>query len=250
MMEQSQQNGQGADQRQTGAPAGGSGEAPRKAGPAQVIGCWVILLVVVGVVVFTVYKVGRAFSPFQKAQERSESVPDKNAIGKGDLEAGKTYVGSIALELSGIAFETPATQEAPQSQPADTGQAAAPTQDDENAEAVQDEENGDEDLAIPQQRLVGDDEKAVVVSGTATNAGDKTVTYLKVHVVLADEQGEALGESWVDAATALGSAAYARHSGDMPPEKTVEFQARVIIPKESEPDQDKSTLEVTACAVK
>lgn len=227
-------------------------DVPQKAGPAQVVGCWIILLVIAALVVGAAFKIGQLIRQAGSPRDTSNEQVEKEGIGDGDLTAGETYKSSIQIQFVSMAPTSPAPEPedeeaeeeevAEEPAPKDTTPRATPG---EAADAPAEKKDAAQETP-PVNPHEG--ETAWIVSATATNTGDKTVTYLKVQVTLTDESGSDLGGSWVDAATASETGIYARYFGEMPPGKVKKFEARVWVSEDSTPD--KVSFEVTACAVK
>ncbi|MFH0965321.1 MAG: FxLYD domain-containing protein [Planctomycetota bacterium] len=199
----------------------------RPAGPAQVVGCWIILIILAGLVVAGVFWIGQSLKRDKGSVEESRDL-DKPGIADGSLEEGKAYVSKVSLKLVGLTLEAAASQPgASDSRPAEEGPA------------------GSSEAAPPRADLA---QPAYIITGEVQNTGEKTITYLKVHVTLKNDKGSTIGETWVDAATARPSFGYIRKNGEIPPGGSREFQARIGV----SPDvtaQDAS-LDVTHLAVK
>lgn len=224
------------------APPGG----PQKAGPAQVVGCWIILLVIAALVIAGAYMIGRLIRSAGGRLDTTMEQVEQSGIGDGSLEAGETYKGSIHLEFVSMAPTAPASQ--PEEEEEEESAADKPTPEDKTPPAAPGEAAEEEDVEEAPIEVLRKGETAWIVRATATNTGKKTVTYLKVQVTLTDDSGKHLGGSWVDAATAIETSTYVRYFGEMLPGKVREFEARVWVGEDSEPD--KVSLEVAACAVK
>ena len=201
-------------------------QAPKPAGPAQVIGCWIILIILAGLVVMGVFRLGRGLKRSTVTPEETREL-DQLGIGDGYLKDGEAYKSKVSLKLLGLSLEAPASQPVSASQPAE----ATPTQPSEA-------EPPSADLA----------QRAYIVTAEVQNMGEKTITYLKVHVTLRDDEGSALNEAWVDAATASPSILYIRNTGDIPPGASREFQARIGV--STDITAGEASLEIIHLAVK
>ena len=214
---------------------------PQPAAAAQVAGCWIGLAVLAALVVFVVYEIGAAISRRASQPPAPPTADiDQDGLGGGDLKAGEAYKENVTVRIVGLdpyeaASGAPVEEETAEPAPETPPETSSDQSTEEPADAQQ-------PPAAPEPR------NDYIVTAEATNLQDKTVTYLKVHLVLKDAAGNDLGETWVDAATARHSIRYIHNTGDLAPQQTKSFQGLVSLAPDVTPES--AAADITALAVK